>query len=220
MADGRWNTQKIDKDSPIAFLLALSKGMPEITNYCLKRISYRIISRAKDYLRHKRDPYGVEWEEVWREYRTEYTTYDKRIGGERTKKTTPYVPGGNNLGKWTPEFNTRERKSEVNRTVDEPMYDTGALADSLRILSMTRAKTGSKAYAVIGSRLPYSAILEDGGINILGKEIPARPYLTPAFLEVMNDKRFLAIVKKEIVTVIKKSRGGGEIKFPDVKKPD
>lgn len=172
-------------DGPIAALMRLTEGMPTVANYAMKRIAHEAIHHAQNYLRHREEPYGENWEELWR--------------------SDDFGTTASNLGKWTPEFNKNERKSEANRTNDDQLFDTGKLAESIRILSQSKVRSGTKAHVTIGSRLPYAAIQEFGGWNNLGKYIPARPYLIPAIEEVMNDRRFMAILKKEIVAMMKKS---------------
>lgn len=179
-------------DGPIAALLRITKGQPVLANYALKRIAYKALENAREYLTGEKDPYGVAWASLW------------EVDGGGLYKSTPefyredkYVPG---------KDGRENHVRKYHRNSMHPLYDSGDLANSLEVLSATWAKSSGKAHIRIGSKLPYAAIHEFGGQGLnnwnLGP-VPARPYLVPAILEVYEDENLKKLIKRGIQEMIR-----------------
>lgn len=106
-------------------------------------------------------------------------------------------PGG-----WTPEWNAKSRVE--NRSIAQPLSDTGHLADSFFIDIL------GGGYVDVGNNAEYAHFHEHGGPNPLKghKPIPARPYLAPAFIEVETNVGIKSKISKRINMLVTRRLNG------------
>lgn len=152
----------------------------------------RLIGKKKDIASYAARMLAVEIQRVAREF----------LSGDREPYGgwAPLWEESREYGKWTPEWNERSRYNPEKRGDDHPLYDTGTLHDSIEI-----ERIGTGVYK-IGSKEPHAAMHEFGGPNPLPnhKDIPARPYLTPAFIFTEEDNTFKRYFNRKINKLITK----------------
>lgn len=142
-------------------------GNEEVARYVMQQYAEKTVEVAQAIIRGDKPN---DWDALWNE--------------------------GRELFKWTPEFAEPDsglRVRQVRRGSDHPLYDTGELHDSIRVTKLTRRQFW------VGSDHPGARTHEEGGINPLPghEDIPARPFLLPAYLDVEGDKAFNRRIQKE-----------------------
>jgi len=188
------------EQGPLGSLLSIIESLPTVSNMIAHKIGEEIVRRAKDNIANGGSEWG-DFEPLW---------VDKETGP---------IPGH-----WTPEFNNEHRRS--SRSSDQPLWDTGDLWDSIKVLGQTRTKK-SGSMVVVGVEGDDDVVgrawkHEYGGANPLMKRtengaqqmesIPERPFLRPAIEAVEEDDAFAAylegLIQAEIEKASKKKKKG------------
>lgn len=168
------------------FMRGLKKLMdarPEIASRIAREMADEVIRRAKSYFLTGGPP-GERWQELY-------------FAGEEVGQSTPKWWSENKKG--ADGKGRREKKREDW----DPLLDTGALMESIKIFGYSRSETNAKIS--VGSDSPYAGKHEFGGKNPWGlKDIPARPFMAPALFSVESDPRFQSEIKSRIKSEFKK----------------
>lgn len=182
-------------------LKKLMKERPTIANQIAREMADEAVKRAKEYFKSG-GPSEQRWAALY-------------FAGEEVGQSTP---------QWWPEGKTGEDgkgRREKNRSSWDPLDDTGALMDSIKIFGSTRQ--GKSASVSFGSDSPYATLHEFGGSPLddpaenwmsrkgadnrwtkRAESIPARPFLAPALMEVERDRAFQSEIKNRIKREFKK----------------
>lgn len=180
MSDFKYNLDPTEfiKRGPAKLLEALENNMDEVRRYAAQRIAEEVVSLAREYLEDGR---GTAWD--------------------------PLYYKGPKLGESTPKWNKEQRRAR--RDDKQPLYDEGTLAHSIKVFEV------NSNHAVVGSDDEKALLHEFGGQNRLrdktGKRlnpIPARPFMTPAILNVKYDTFFKKALKEELMAIIEGAMTG------------
>lgn len=164
-------------------LKKLMQKRPEIANRIAREMAEEAVRRAKEYFQEGGPP-GHRWADLY-------------FAGDEVGENTP---------QWWPENkkgSDGKGRRDQRRESWDPLMDTGALMESIKIFGSTRS--GKSAKVSWGSDSPYAAAHEFGMENPWGlSAIPARPFLEPAQFSVEKDSAFQSEIKYRIKQEFKK----------------